>query len=640
MRRRLLFFCLLMVGSALSAVCHAQALLQDSTFYQKSWGVVIGISDYDNDGIPDLQYAVNDALAVSARFKQMGFEVISLLNEQATRENILQLLSIDLPRELGRDDRLVIFYAGHGATGQLPEGNEVGFIVPYDGIPSADIVGGTIQVENYDRFVQETNFVSLEDLRHLSDFIEAKHVLYIIDGCYSGFLDPAVYNARPALREGGKNGTTDIASGKQRSLTIERGGEEIAPDAKTARGALAEELRLTERDTVQVMTAGSSGEPVTERSGHGIFTYYLLRGLDGEADTNGDYIIRATELANYLKEVVPQASEFTQTPLFNRVSGEGEMIFIPPIAQPIDARHTRKPAADDAWKKTDAYQAKSFGGYKVPTQIALDGSNNVYVLDEKLQKIFKFDERGMFVSDRFEIAEDSASWFPYSMATRSNGDVWVFFASEKKGIAGKIAVYRSDGSAGEHWAGTDPVDSCSFQEQPFPSRALIGIDATDNLFLVDQSEQQIMKCDRSGDMIEKWKSPGEFANFRDAWGMAVDALGYLYVADTSGNGVQKFFNREWLKTKWPHLKGDKPVYFDAPRGIAVDKDLIVYIADAGNNRIKKYTNDGNKLLVSWGKKGKKTTEFDEPSGIAISADGTIVYVADTGNKRILRFLIE
>lgn len=643
MKRGAFFLCLLMVELTGLTASHAQTLLQDSTFYQKSWGVVIGISNYENDGIPDLQYAVNDALAIKARFEKMGFEVATLLDKQATRENILQLLSVDLPRELGRGDRLVIFYAGHGATGQMPEGNEVGFIVPHDAIPSANIVGGTIQIDRYDQFVQETNFVSLEDLRHLSDSISAKHVFYIIDGCYSGFLDPAVYNYRPALRDKRNDETMEVASGKRRSLnveTVEGSDEQIAPDAKAARTALAEELRLTERDAVQVMTAGRSGEPVTELSGHGIFTYYLLRGLDGEADTNGDYIIRATELADYVKNVVPEASEFTQTPLFNRVSGEGEMIFIPPLAQPISARHTRQPVADDAWKNTDAYQAKSLKGYKSPTQIVLDGQQNLYVLDEKLQKIFKFDAQGTFVPDRFELAEEGG-WSPSSMAARPNGDVWVFFASSKKQkTPGKIVAYRPDGSVGEHWAGSDPVDSCSFGEKPFPSRALIATDPTENLFLVSPESQHIMKCDRSGELIAEWNAPGEYARFSGAQGVAVDPLGYLYITDTNGNGIQKFFNAEWLKTRWPRIKGEKPTYFNAPRGIAVDGDLIVYVADAGNHRIKKYTNDGNKLLVSWGKKGKKMNEFDEPSGIAVSADGTVAYIADTGNKRILRFVIK
>ncbi len=62
------------------------------------------------------RYAINDARAIS-RLRHMGFTMIALHNEQATKQRILQVLKEELPSQMGRQDRLVIFYAGHGAAG-------------------------------------------------------------------------------------------------------------------------------------------------------------------------------------------------------------------------------------------------------------------------------------------------------------------------------------------------------------------------------------------------------------------------------------------------------------------------------------------------------------------------------------------
>jgi hypothetical protein len=78
---------------------------------------------------------------------------------------------------------------------------------------------------------------------------------------------------------------------------------------------------------VQIITAGGKGEMVQERHGHGIFTSYFLRALDGEADFNKDQFVTATELGAYLRPSVSDASNQAQTPLFGRLEGEGEFFF-------------------------------------------------------------------------------------------------------------------------------------------------------------------------------------------------------------------------------------------------------------------------------------------------------------------------
>jgi len=253
--------------------------------YQKSVGVVIGINKYKY--WPPLNYAVNDANKISEKLTAMYFdEIISLTDEEATRENILGLFSNsgsshkNLPDLMGEQDRVFIFFAGHGGTEKLKDsGRHKGYIIPVD--------------------AKENSFataISMEELREVSERIKAKHIFYAMDSCYSG------------------------------SVLVSTRGQEVNPMS-------SEYLQqIAEKDAVEMLTAGGAGEKVHEKDGHGIFTQYLLQGLDGEADLNHDGVVTGSELGMFVRQPVADtasASGGKQTPLYGRLKGEGEMIFVP-----------------------------------------------------------------------------------------------------------------------------------------------------------------------------------------------------------------------------------------------------------------------------------------------------------------------
>src|SRR4030042_1223850 len=76
-------------------------------------------------------------------------------------------------------------------------------------------------------------------------------------------------------------------------------------------------------------------------------------------------------------------------------------------------------------------------------------------------------------------------------------------------------------------------------------------------------------------------------------------------------------------------------YFDAPSGVAVDASGNVYVADTYNDRIQKFSSSGT-YMTQWGTYGSSNGQFNWPSGVAVDASG-YVYVADTYNNRIQRF---
>lgn len=249
--------------------------LQPGSFYHKSWAIVIGINKYDV--WPPLEYAVRDAQAVAQAFREIGFdEVIEILDKEATRNRILTMLGSELPKKVGPEDRVVIFFAGHGQTESLPDGKEQGYIIPVDG-----------DLSNY-----FTTAISMQQVREISERVPAKHILYVMDACYSGHGFTRAFGVEPAI-----NGYLQ---------------------------------KITSMRSVQMITAGGKKEQVVELQGHGLFTQYFLRGLDGEADRDNDKVVTASELGAYLMPQVSRASGNLQTPQYGRLDGEGEVVFTVP----------------------------------------------------------------------------------------------------------------------------------------------------------------------------------------------------------------------------------------------------------------------------------------------------------------------
>jgi peptidoglycan/xylan/chitin deacetylase (PgdA/CDA1 family)/tetratricopeptide (TPR) repeat protein len=258
----------------------AAAPAAPSALYGESYAVVIGINAYQK--WPKLSYAVNDAEGVKEllvrkyRFKPDNVTV--LLDQQATRERILSVLGDALadPTQVKREDRVFVFFAGHGITRRLPNGKSLGYIVPVDADTS-----------NY-----QSTAISMTNFQDISESIPAKHVLFVMDACYSG-------------------------------LALTRGGG--TPQGTDMRKYLQE---VTRRSVRQVLTAGGADEQVADQgpNGHSIFTWTLMQGLEGQADLNTDGYVTASELAAYVGPTVSSLSR--QTPAFGSMPGSegGEFI--------------------------------------------------------------------------------------------------------------------------------------------------------------------------------------------------------------------------------------------------------------------------------------------------------------------------
>ncbi|MEO5685976.1 MAG: polysaccharide deacetylase family protein [Burkholderiaceae bacterium] len=256
----------------------AMAAVSDTTTEGDSWAVVIGIDDYAH--WPKLSHAARDAESVQGLLTtKLGFKpahVVVLQNQAATRSNVMAVFNEQLPKAgLKKTDNLFVFFAGHGGTRHLSSGRDLGYIIPVDAATD-DLAGDAIP---------------MTELQNISESLVARHVIFVMDACYSG-------------------------------LGLVRGG-----GASTRSGNFLRDN--AHRVGRQMLTAGGADQMVADGGpgGHSIFTWTLLQGLSGKADLNGDNIITGTELAAYIAPAV--ASVSAQTPAFGSLPGSegGEFVF-------------------------------------------------------------------------------------------------------------------------------------------------------------------------------------------------------------------------------------------------------------------------------------------------------------------------
>lgn len=245
--------------------------------------IVIGVEQYQHS-LPKADFAANDAKVIGQYLKTLGYpeeNIVLLLNERATKSYIEKYIEGWLPDRVEAGDTVFIYYSGHGAPN--PKNGKV-YLVPYDGDPA---------------FMEQTGY-PLDRLYQQLAALPSKHVVVVLDSCFSG-----------------AGGRSVIAKGMRPVV-------------------LSVENPVLANGKVVVLAAASGGEVSStyELRGHGLLTYFFLKGVQGKADQSVDNIIELREIFEYLKPQVQRTArrEFhnEQTPqlLGNpEVLNKGVMLF-------------------------------------------------------------------------------------------------------------------------------------------------------------------------------------------------------------------------------------------------------------------------------------------------------------------------
>ena len=236
------------------------------------YGLVIGVSKYAHGNIESLRYADDDA-RLMAEFLQSPNggslppeQLRILLNEQADRAGILNAFSSFLGRT-GKDDIVIIHIAAHGLA--APQFNATYFL-GYD--------------SDLDR-LPETAVDQSELTALLTDRIKAGKIILFVDACHGGGLGLTGVKYRGA--------PSDLSGKLLTELVSKKNGT-----------AFFSASRARERSQESARWGG----------GHGVFTYYLVKGLQHAADADKDGKVSINELAEYVNAKVRDDTKGMQHP--------------------------------------------------------------------------------------------------------------------------------------------------------------------------------------------------------------------------------------------------------------------------------------------------------------------------------------
>ncbi|MFH2203276.1 MAG: caspase family protein [Elusimicrobiota bacterium] len=232
-----------------------------------AYAVVVGVEKYRESGLPAVDYAARDAQAVHAYLTQsMGFDsrnVILLQNESAAKTDLEKYLGAWLNNRVTKKSRVFVYFAGHGAPD--PATGE-GYLIPYDGDPS---------------YTKETAY-PLKKLYASLASLPAEEVTVVLDSCFSG------------------RGKRSVIAKGARPLVLTKSEKTAGENTVVLSAAGADQISTFQQDAE-----------------HGLLTYYLLRGLRGDADADGNGRITTGELFAYTQPAVEREARLqnvSQTP--------------------------------------------------------------------------------------------------------------------------------------------------------------------------------------------------------------------------------------------------------------------------------------------------------------------------------------
>jgi sugar lactone lactonase YvrE len=293
-----------------------------------------------------------------------------------------------------------------------------------------------------------------------------------------------------------------------------------------------------------------------------------------------------------------------------------------------------------------------------PSCVAFDASGNLYWVDATTSRVRKLDMAtgavttlagggtvGIYADG---VGLNAAFNKPYGIAVDGAGNVYVADTSNNRirKIApdGTVSTLAGSGMA----AYADGTGTAASFNQPNG----LAIDAAGILYVADTYNHRIRMVDTAtgavttlaGSGSPAWTDgTGTGASFNYPRGVAIDAGGTLYVADTLNHRIRVITSGAVVST----LAGSGTpgnadgvgtgATFNQPRGLAVDASGHVYVADTSNNRIRKIT--GSTVSTLAGSSGGFTdgiatvAKFTQPYGLAVDAAGDL-YVADLGNHRL------
>ena len=218
------------------------------------YAIVIGIEEY-REKLPKAEFAADDARLVSEYFtKALGVpeeNLVVLTNGKATKSDMEKYFQRWLPNHVTKESEVFIYYSGHGAPN--PSGEDA-YLVPYDGDPT---------------YITETGY-PLKRLYEVLGRLPAKRNIVMLDSCFSGA------------------GNRSVTAKGLRPLVV----------------MAADQGMIASNTSVLAASAGNQVSSTYLDKGHGLMTYFILKGLKEEPVLNPDGRLDMERLYPYVKQNV------------------------------------------------------------------------------------------------------------------------------------------------------------------------------------------------------------------------------------------------------------------------------------------------------------------------------------------------
>ena len=303
-----------------------------------------------------------------------------------------------------------------------------------------------------------------------------------------------------------------------------------------------------------------------------------------------------------------------------------------------------------------------------PSGVAIDSAGNIFIADTWNNRIRRRDSTGVITSVAGTgtpgdggAATSALLAAPFGIAVDALGNIFIADTYDHRirrvdpiGVITTVAGTGAAGSGGDNGAATSAQLT-----NPFG----VAVDAPGNVYIADTSNNRIRRVDTAGVITTVAgtgatggagdNGPAIIAELHAPFGVAVDAVGNIFIADSLNHRIRRVAATTGVITTvagigTPGGGGDNGVATSAelnlPNGVAIDTLGNIYIADTANHRIRRVdavtrvitTVAGNGTLGDGGDGGPATSaQLKSPYGVAVDGAGNI-FIADKDNQRIRR----
>ena len=317
-----------------------------------------------------------------------------------------------------------------------------------------------------------------------------------------------------------------------------------------------------------------------------------------------------------------------------------------------------------------------------PSGVAVDLDDHVYIADSYNNLIRKVDTDGIITTiagsgrvfgyfekpDEAEVGDDGPATeakldWPIGLAVEPDGNVYIADSVHHRirkltrmGTEYTITTIAGTGDEGDEDGDGSIGDDGPGTEAQLRSPGGVAVDADGNVYIADSGHNRIRKLSRMGAedeytivTVAASEDAGDgsaiSAQLSAPRGVALDADGNVYVADTGNNQIHKLVGEDVMTVAGVSGLGDGGPATNArllePRGIVRLADGTLYITDTNNNRVRTVNPEGIiTTLAGTGEQGDggdggpaTSAQLRSPTGITTDSAGN-VYIADTANHRV------